>query len=190
MARRQSHCTQSAADAGKDTNAPLASPLPKHGSCFVCGTDNEKGMGVVWCVYKTPTPQEDENPLPPFDKPRAAPGAVRIFADFEFDEAQQGPPGHAHGGASAAVVDEAMGAAVWQSGLQALLANLNLDYRLPVPLYTPLRAEAELQKLEGRKAYAIGRILVGGKVAVEATGLYVHIPTFFGDHNQFPDATE
>ncbi len=139
-------------------------------------------MGVVWCVQKTRPAQHDDDPLPP--------GSVHIYAEFEFDEAQQGPPGHAHGGASAAVIDEAMGAVVWQSGLQALLANLNLDYRLPVPLHTPLRAEAELQKLEGRKAFARGRILVGDRVAVEGTGLFVHIPTFFGDHNQFPDPSE
>ena len=166
MTQRQTHCDQS------------ASPLPEHGSCFVCGTENEKGMGVVWCVQMTPAMQDDEKPLPP--------GAVRIYAEFEFDEAQQGPPGHAHGGASAAVIDEAMGAVVWQSGLRALLANLNLNYRLPVPLHTPLRAEAWLERVEGRKAYARGQILVGGSVAVEGTGLFVHIPTFFGEHDQFP----
>ena len=182
MAKRQSDSNQGDVNTVKDLNTPTVSPLPEHGSCFVCGTENEKGMGVVWCVQKTPAAQHDDDPLPP--------GSVRIYANFEFDEAQQGPPGHAHGGASAAVIDEAMGAVVWQSGLQALLANLNLDYRLPVPLHTPLRAEAELQKLEGRKAFARGRILVGDRVAVEGTGLFVHIPTFFGDHNQFPGPSE
>ncbi len=182
MTKRSTPCNQGAADVVKDSDAPAASPLPEHGSCFVCGTENEKGMGVVWCVQKTAISLDDEKPL--------LPGAVRIFAEFEFDEAQQGPPGHAHGGASAAVIDEAMGAAVWQSGLQALLANLNLNYRLPIPLHTPLRAEAWLEKLEGRKAHAVGRILVGDRVAVEATGLYVHIPTFFGGHDPFPDPTE
>jgi len=136
-------------------------------------------MGILWCVQKTPAAQHDVKPLPP--------GAVHIYAEFEFDEAQQGPPGHAHGGASAAVIDEAMGAVVWQSGLQVLLANLNLNYRLPVPLHTPLRAEAWLERVEGRKAYARGQILVGDRVAVEATGLFVHIPAFFGEHNQFPE---
>jgi excinuclease ABC subunit A len=41
-------------------------------------------------------------------------------------------------------------------------------------------------RVEGRKAYARGQILVGGSVAVEGTGLFVHIPTFFGEHDQFP----
>ena len=164
MSKQQMPCAQS------------ASPLPEHGICFVCGTENEKGMGLVWCVQKTQAPQQEDEPLPP--------GAVRIYAEFEFDEAQQGPPGHAHGGASAAVIDEAMGAVVWQSGLRALLANLNLDYRLPVPLHTPVRAEAWLERMEGRKAYARGQILVGGKVAVEGSGLFVHIPAFFSDYDQ------
>jgi acyl-coenzyme A thioesterase PaaI-like protein len=139
-------------------------------------------MGVVWCVQISPASQDNEKPL--------APGAVRIYAEFEFDEAQQGPPGHAHGGASAAVIDEAMGAVVWQSGLRALLANLNLNYRLPVPLHTPLRAEAWLERVEGRKAYARGQILVGDRVAVEGTGLFVHIPAFFSDYDQFPGPSE
>jgi len=170
MTKQQLHCNQN------------ASPLPEHGSCFVCGTENEKGMGVVWCVQMASASQDHEKPL--------SPGTVHIYANFEFDEAQQGPPGHAHGGASAAVIDEAMGAVVWQSGLRALLANLNLDYRLPVPLHTPLRAEAWLERVEGRKAYARGQILVGGRVAVEGTGLFVHIPAFFDDYDQFPGPSE
>lgn len=103
-----------------------------------------------------------------------------VYCDFEFSLAEQGPPGHTHGGASAAVIDEAMGAAVWRSGLKVVLANMNLDYHLPLPLHIPLRVEAWLERVEGRKAYAHGRILLPDKrTAVTGTGLFVHAPHLF-----------
>ncbi|HIP73545.1 MAG TPA: PaaI family thioesterase [Anaerolineae bacterium] len=136
--------------------------LPEHGSCFICGSENPKSMGLVW--YETAG--ED--------------GRNLIFAEFEFTLAEQGPPGHAHGGATAAVVDEAMGAAVWRSGLKVVLANLNLNFHKPMPLYVPARVEAWLERTEGRKAYAFGRILLlDGKTAVSGTGLYVQAPHLF-----------
>ena len=139
-----------------------AIPLPGHGSCFICGQDNPKGMGLTWYA------QEDTER-----------GQI-IFTDFRFTLGQQGPPGHAHGGASAAVIDEVMGAAVWRSGLKVVLANMNLNYHRPVPLDTPLRAEGWLERTEGRKAYAFGHLLLpDGKTAVSGSGLYIHAPHLF-----------
>lgn len=139
-----------------------AIPLPGHGSCFICGGENPKGMGLVWYA------QAD-----------AERGQI-IFTDFSFTPAQQGPPGHAHGGASAAVIDEVMGAAVWRSGLKVVLANMNLNYHKPVPLGVALRAEGWLERVDGRKAYAFGRlVLPGGVTAVSGTGLFIHAPHLF-----------
>ncbi len=136
--------------------------LPEHGSCFICGTQNPKGMGLAWYV------QQDVN-------------QILIYSEFEFTLSEQGPPGFAHGGASAAVLDEAMGAAVWRSGLKVVLANMNLNYHLPVPLHKPLRVEGWLERFEGRKGYAEGRIVLveGGETAVSGTGLYIHAPHLF-----------
>ncbi|MCP4422892.1 MAG: PaaI family thioesterase [Chloroflexi bacterium] len=134
--------------------------LPEHGSCFICGTENPKGMGLVWYV------EQDTD-------------RILVYSEFEFTVSEQGPPGFAHGGASSAVIDEAMGAAVWQSGLKVVLANMNLNYHLPVPLNKPLRVEGWLERFEGRKGFAEGRILVGGKTAVSGTGLYIHAPHLF-----------
>jgi acyl-coenzyme A thioesterase PaaI-like protein len=69
-------------------------PIPEHGPCFVCGTQNPHSMGVTWWA------RDD--------------GAV--VTEVALTESQQGPPGYAHGGASAALLDEAMGAAVWRAG--------------------------------------------------------------------------
>jgi len=103
-----------------------------------------------------------------------------VYTEFEFTLSEQGPPGHTHGGASAAVIDEAMGAAVWRSGAKVVLANLNLDYRLPVPLFVPLRVESWLERSEGKKSYATGRILLeDGRTAVSGTGLFLPAPHLF-----------
>jgi len=150
----------------------LTKTLPHHGYCFVCGDENPHGIGLTWqASFRQETP-DDQGLYPP--------GSVLISADFHFKLAQQGPPGHAHGGASAAVIDEAMGASVWQSGYRALLAHYELDYKLPVPLNAPVRVEARVEKVDGRKVYARGRILLAdGREAVVGSGLYLHIPGFF-----------
>ncbi len=143
-----------------DSNLPV--PLPEHGSCFVCGTENPKGMGLTW--YRT----------------HHTAGGTLIFADFQFTLSEQGPPGYTHGGASAAVLDEAMGAVVWLAGMPVVLANMNLNYSLPVPLGVTLRVEAWLERVEGKKAYGHSHILLpDGRKAIDAQGLYVQAPELF-----------
>lgn len=160
-------------------NAPFifTKTLPDHGYCFVCGHENPHGIGIIWQVaFRQETPDAEG---------RFPPGSVHIFSDFQFSKYQQGPPGHAHGGASASVIDEAMGAAVWQSGNQALLAHYELDYKLPVPLGAPMRVEAWIEKTEGRKIHARGNLLLpDGRVAVVGSGLYLHIPQFFEENKE------
>ena len=149
--------------------------LPSHGWCFVCGDENPHGIGIKWqAFFREKTPDAAGH---------FAADSVLISSDFQFELAQQGPPGHVHGGASAAVIDEAMGASVWQSGYQALLAHYELDYILPVPLQTPVRVVAWVEKIEDRKVYARGQLLLAdGRVAVKGKGLYLHIPNFFTSH--------
>jgi len=160
-----------------DQTFTIIKTLPEHGFCFVCGHENPHGIGIIWQArFQQEQPLADGKFLP---------GSVGVMADFQFDKHQQGPPGHAHGGASAAVIDEAMGAVVWQSGHRALLAHIELDYKLPVPLNAPVRAEAWVEQVAGRKVYARGRILLAdGQIAVVGSGLYLHSPSFFASHQQ------
>jgi uncharacterized protein (TIGR00369 family) len=132
--------------------------LPEHGKCFVCGSSNPHGIGLTWYSH--------------------ADGS--ISSEFTLTEAQQGPPGHAHGGASAAILDEAMGAAVWYGGNNVAVVNLNLDYKKPLPLGQPLTCEAHVDSTEGRKIFATGKILLAdGSVAVSGRGIYVEAPQLF-----------
>ncbi len=135
-------------------------PVPEHGPCLVCGSENPKGFGLRWWY-------EDG----------------RIFAEHTFTLAQQGPPGYAHGGALAAVLDEAMGAAVWSAGHRVLAGELHIRYLKPVPLGAPVRVEAWVVGREGKKVFTEGRItLPDGEVATTARGVFVEAPHIFPEH--------
>jgi acyl-coenzyme A thioesterase PaaI-like protein len=138
----------------------MTEKLPDHGSCFVCGKTNPKSIGVEWEL-------EPEG---------------HIVASFRFNEYQQGPPGFAHGGASAAVMDEAMGAAVWQVGNRAATVHLELDYRKPIPIGEEINIQGWSFSEEMDSATTRGIIyLSDGTIAVEACAKYVSAPQLFKD---------
>ena len=132
--------------------------LAEHGSCFVCGTANPHNMGVAWIA-------DDEG---------------HIHATVTLSLAQQGPPGHVHGGASAALLDEIMGMAVWNAGHQVASVNLECEYRRPLPLGVELHVEGEIVEQTGRAIRARGVItLPDGTLAVIGRGIYVEAPHLF-----------
>lgn len=132
--------------------------LPEHGWCFVCGTENPHSIGLTLWV-------DDEGVL---------------TSEFSLNKAQQGPPGLAHGGASAAILDEAMGLVVWAAGLKVAAVNLNVNYHKPVPLNQPLRLEARIRERGEHKVFSSGEIyLSDGTVAVSGNGIYVVAPQLF-----------
>jgi len=139
---------------------PEGRPLPDHGACFVCGHSNPKSIGVQWFVLPN----------------------GHVTARFAFSEAQQGPPGFAHGGASAAVLDEAMGATVWSAGHTVVAVNLNVDYLLPVPLGEVVTVEAHIERQDGKAIHTAAELrLPNGEVAVSARGIYVEAPHLFNE---------
>lgn len=93
---------------------------------------------------------------------------------------KEGPPGHAHGGALATMIDEVMGAAAWHNGYRVLAANLNFNYRRPAPLGVELRVRGWIERVDGRKIFTSGEVLLpDGIVATEGTGLFILAPQYF-----------
>jgi len=138
--------------------------LPEHGSCFICGSENPHNLGLRWII--------DENGV--------------VSSEFTLSLAQQGPPGYAHGGLSAAVLDEVMGAAVWQAGYIVAAAKIEVNYRKPVPLERPVTTRGHITRRVGRKIYARGEIcLPSGIILVESKGLFVVAPQLFEGTNMF-----
>ena len=141
-----------------DYNQIMKRQLPYHGWCFVCGHENPHSIGMTWWV-------DDEG---------------RLTSEFVLDLAKQGPPGYAHGGASAAILDEAMGLVVWAAGHKVAAVNLEINYHKPVPLEQPLRLEARIIEQDERKIFSTGEIILSdGTVAVSGRGIYVVAPKLF-----------
>ncbi len=88
----------------------------------------------------------------------------------------QGPPGHAHGGSMAAVLDEALGSACWVAGHPVVAAELNTKFKNMLPLGRVYTAEAWVERVDGRKIYPTGHIIDDqGTVYAEATGVFVEM---------------
>lgn len=103
-----------------------------------------------------------------------------LTSEFTLTEAHQGPPGHAHGGSSAAVLDEAMGLVVWAAGHKVAAVNIEINYHKPLPLNQPLVVEAHIAQVDDRKIFSAGEIkLADSTVAVSGRGIYVVAPKLF-----------
>ncbi len=101
----------------------------------------------------------------------------RLVGRAWFGPGAQGPPGHAHGGAIAAVLDEAMGAAAWVAGHVAVAARLDTSFLRMLPLGTDATLEAWVEREEGRKIWTAGRLLDGaGELFATASGLFIELP--------------
>jgi hypothetical protein len=108
----------------------------------------------------------------------------------------EGPPSFAHGGVSAMLLDQLLGHAASAAGHPGMTVHLEIAYRAPVPLQTPLHLSAEVSDVAGRRVTVRGVITTAadpGKVLVEATGIFVGLRAeqaarlFGGVH---PDATD
>jgi acyl-coenzyme A thioesterase PaaI-like protein len=99
-----------------------------------------------------------------------------VGGDASFGPAYEGPPGWLHGGMSGLLLDEVLGKAAAVPGYPGMTARLELDYRRPVPLSTPLRFGARITEVAGRKTTVSGTIASAaepGRPLVEARGLWI-----------------
>lgn len=115
------------------------------------------------------------NPLSPPVEVRADLAARRVTGEVTFGSAYEGPPGCVHGGWVAAAFDEVLGYANSLSGSPGMTARLTVNYRRPTPLHTPLRFEAQLDRVEGRKIYVTGQVYAQDELTAEADGLFVSV---------------
>ncbi|KAA0234745.1 MAG: PaaI family thioesterase [Actinobacteria bacterium] len=97
----------------------------------------------------------------------------RVVGEVTFGSAYEGPPGCVHGGYVAGAFDELLGAAQSLSGVQGMTARLITNYRRPTPLHTPLMLEGRVDRIEGRKIFAVGTMRDADMLTAEAEGLFV-----------------
>lgn len=102
------------------------------------------------------------------------PGEPTLFAKAWFGSKTMGPPGHVHGGAMAAVLDEAMGAAAWMNGHKSLAATIRITFVSMLPIETETTVEATIDRIEGRKVHVKADIRnPSGQRVAEGSGLFI-----------------
>lgn len=110
----------------------------------------------------------------------------RVRAVIVFDERHEGPPGHAHGGSIASVMDEVMGTAAWSAGFVALAAHLSFDYKIPVPLGVTLIGESRIDRIGKRSIHTTGELrLEDGTLLLSSKGVFVHVGEAFPGGESF-----
>ncbi len=100
----------------------------------------------------------------------------RVVARATLGRVFEGPPTFLHGGMSAMLMDQVLGEAAIQAGRWGLTVRLDLQYRGPVPLHTPLRLTSWIAETSNRRTTVTGTIATDSEPdvpLVEATGIFV-----------------
>jgi acyl-coenzyme A thioesterase PaaI-like protein len=126
--------------------------------CFGCGDDNHAGLHLQFFV-------DDEQ---------------RVLCRVHLARQFQGPPGHAHGGIIATLLDEAMSKANRHRNLTAMTRHMSIDYLRPVPLEAPLIlegwSESDAGSESGRKHRCSAELRSpDGTVLASATGIFIEV---------------
>jgi len=138
-----------------DGHAPDPSVKPRANGCFACGKDNPDGMRLEFFLDET---------------------AREAVCKFKLGSRYQGPPGHAHGGIIATILDEAMGKVNKLSNVLALTRTMNVEYLRPVPLGKQLTVIGRPQSIAGRE-YVNSAEITGdqGEVLARSTATFIAI---------------
>mmetsp|Transcript_22712 Transcript_22712/g.37583 ORF Transcript_22712/g.37583 Transcript_22712/m.37583 type:complete len:243 (+) Transcript_22712:90-818(+) len=99
-----------------------------------------------------------------------------VLCDIRLGDKLDGHIGSVHGGVLALIFDDAMGFAFDAMGIEmAYTANLNIDYRAPVPANSRVLIRVRVSKQEGRKLYFSAQLTSLDSTVLygEATSLYI-----------------
>src|SRR6478672_5204198 len=123
--------------------------------CFACGKNNAEGMRLRFTYEEA---------------------GQRFSCRFRLSKRYTGPPGHAHGGIIATILDEAMGKVNKIHNVVALTSEITVHYLKPVPLEKPLRVEAREVSVRGRKHVNAAEILDRrGQVLARGRGTFISV---------------
>ena len=128
--------------------------IPKN-HCFGCGPDNPEGMRLNFVLGES---------------------NKSFVSRFKLSSRYVGPPGHAHGGIIATILDEAMGKVNKLRHVVALTREMKVEYLRPVPLGEPLVAEGREKYVRGREHINIAEIRnESGEVLARSRGKFIAI---------------
>ncbi len=125
-----------------------------------------------------PFPSPEDTFLHEGDRVRIAyfrkPNESQLYAKAWFGKKTMGPPGHVHGGAMAAALDEAMGAVCWMNGHKVVAATISVNFVAMLPVETETIVDASIDRIDGRKIYTQSHLTnAAGAIVAEGQGLFV-----------------
>jgi acyl-coenzyme A thioesterase PaaI-like protein len=136
-----------------DAVTPEPDDSPRH-LCYGCGARNPEGLHIQFEV-----------------------DGRDVTGVFNPRQVHQGFPGVAHGGIGAAVMDEAMGWAMYAAGAWAMTAKLEVRYRRPLPLDQAISVKATVTRDRGKRLEAEAELRdESGALLAQATGLFLRMP--------------
>jgi len=130
---------------------------PNSEMCFVCGRSNPVGLYMQF---------HDD-------------GECEVLSEYTVPAHYQGYPGVVHGGVVAAMLDEIVARVAMIGDPHHFMMSVKLQvlYRHPVPVETPLRVIGRIIRLRGRLGKAEGRILLpDGTIAAESQMTLADVP--------------
>jgi len=129
---------------------PRFEVAPHH--CFACGTLNTSGIGLVLHVEPN-----------------------RAWTDVTLEQRFQGWDDIAHGGILCAVLDEVMAWSLVAEDNWGLTARMAVEFRKPVKIGQPIRAEGWITRSRRRIVDTAAHIIDSqtGQELATATGVYV-----------------
>ena len=97
-------------------------------------------------------------------------------ATVEFSDVHLGGNGAVHGGIIPLLFDDFLGMFVGEKGqANSRTAFLKVDYRKITPIYTPLRVEGTIDRIDGRKTWVSGRLYHGSDVTADVEALFLRL---------------
>ena len=104
------------------------------------------------------------------------PASDHLHATVWFGPHTEGPPESVHGGAIAAVLDEAMGAVCWMNGHAVVGARITINYLHMTPLGFSGHVESWIEQIERRKIFIKSRLSdENGRVHAEGEALFIEL---------------
>jgi len=102
------------------------------------------------------------------------PNEPQLYAKAWFGNKTMGPPGHVHGGAMAAALDEAMGAVCWMNGHKVVAATIGVTFLAMLPIESETILEAAIDTIERRKIQIRASLTdSSGRRVAEGQGLFI-----------------